>query len=76
MNTQTFSQTGHWPECRFTLKCVRDMVKTCSQMIQFFIIFYKELDANLAWLTQKSEEPKSNKGNFTFPIHTVNIIEM
>ena len=52
------------------------MVKTCSQMIQFFIIFYKELDANLAWLTQKSEEPKSNKGNFTFPIHTVNIIEM
>ena len=30
---------------------------------------------NLAWLTQKSEEPKSNKGNFTFPSNTVNMIE-
>ena len=31
---------------------------------------YKDLDENLAWLTQKTEEPKCNKGNFTFPQHT------
>ena len=31
---------------------------------------YKDLDENLAWLTQKTEEPKCNKGNFTFPEHT------
>ena len=35
------------------------------------------MDENLAWLTQKNEEPKCNKGknnygNFTPPIHTVN----
>ena len=39
--------------------------------------YYKDLDENLAWLTQKNEEPKCNKGknnygNFTPPIHTVN----
>ena len=28
---------------------------------------YKDLDEKLAWLTQKTEEPKCNKGNFTFP---------
>ena len=33
------------------------------------------LEENLAWLTQKTEEPKSNKGNFTFPKHTVNVIK-
>ena len=26
------------------------------------------------WLTQKTEEPKSNKGNFTFPTQTENVI--
>ena len=31
---------------------------------------------NLAWLTQKTEESKRNTGNFTFPTHTVNIIEL
>ena len=36
---------------------------------------------NLAWLTQKTEEPKCNKGNFTLPTphtHTqiVNAIEL
>ena len=36
----------------------------------------KDLDENLPWLTQKTEEPKSNKGNFTFPTHTVNVIDM
>ena len=34
------------------------------------------MDQNLAWLTQKTEEPKSNKGNLTFPSHTVNMIEL
>ena len=28
------------------------------------------MDENLAWLTQKTEEPKCNKGNFTFPPNT------
>ena len=39
---------------------------------------YKDLDENLAWLTQKTEEPKCNKGNFIpppSPFHTVNAIE-
>ena len=34
--------------------------------------YYKNLAENLAWLTQKTKEPKTNKGNFTFPHHTVN----
>ena len=28
--------------------------------------YYKDLDENLAWLTQKTEESKCNKPNFTF----------
>ena len=32
--------------------------------------YYKDLDENLAWLTQKTEEPKCNKQNFTFPPNT------
>ena len=28
--------------------------------------YYKDLDENLAWLTQKTEESKCDKGNFTF----------
>ena len=35
----------------------------------------EDLDDNLAWLTQKTEDPKSNKGNLSFPPHTVNVIE-
>ena len=35
-----------------------------------------DLDENLPWLTQKSEDPTSNKGNLTFPPHTVNVIEL
>ena len=31
---------------------------------------------NLEWLTQKTEDSKSNKGNLTFPTHTVNVIEL
>ena len=38
--------------------------------------YYKDLDKNLAWLTQKTKEPKSSYGNFTFSIHTVNVIEL
>ena len=37
--------------------------------------YYQDLDENLAWLTQKTEELKSNKGNFTFPTNTVHMIE-
>ena len=36
----------------------------------------KDLDENLAWLNQKTEDPKSNKGNLTLPLHTVNVIEL
>ena len=36
----------------------------------------EDLDENLAWLTQKTEDPKSNKGNLTFTTHTVNVIEL
>ena len=38
--------------------------------------YYKDLDGNLAWLIQKTEEPKCNKGNFTFPLHKANAIEL
>ena len=36
----------------------------------------KGLDENLEWLTQKIEEAKCNKGNFTFPSHTVNPVKL
>ena len=45
-----------------------------KQMIKYFNT--KSLDENLEWLTQKIEEPKCNKGNFTFPPHTVNAIKL
>ena len=50
------------------------MDQICTNDIKFQ--YNKNLDQNLAWLTQKTEEPKSNKGNLTFPSHTVNIIEL
>ena len=31
--------------------------------------YYKDLEENLAWLTQKTEESKRNKEKFTFPAH-------
>ena len=34
------------------------------------------MDENLECLTQNTEDPKSNKGNLTFPTHTVNVIEL
>ena len=36
----------------------------------------KDLDENLAWLTEKTEDPKSNKGNLNFLPQTVNVIEL
>ena len=39
-------------------------------------MYYKHLDENLASLTQKTEERKSNKGNFIFPTQRVNVIEL
>ena len=38
--------------------------------------YYKVLDDNLVWLTQKTEESKCNKTNFTFLPHTANTIEL
>ena len=29
--------------------------------------YNKDMDENLAWLTQNTEDPKRNKGNLTFP---------
>ena len=37
--------------------------------------YYKDYDENVAWLTQKTEESKCNKGNFTFS-PTANGIEL
>ena len=34
------------------------------------------MDDNLEWLTQKTEDPKSNKGSLTFSPRTVNVIEL
>ena len=34
------------------------------------------MDENLEWLTQKTEDLKSNNGNLTFAPHTVNAIEL
>ena len=50
------------------------MDQKCTNDIRFQ--YNKGLDENLAWLTQKTEDPKSNKGNFTFPPDTVNVIKL
>ena len=34
------------------------------------------MDENLEWLAQNTEDPKSNKGNITFPTYRVNVIEL
>ena len=36
----------------------------------------KDLDENLPWLTQQTEDPKSDEGNLIFPTHTLNVIEL
>ena len=38
--------------------------------------YYQDLDENLAWITKKNEEPKSNKGNFIFAINRANVMEL
>ena len=38
--------------------------------------YYKDLDGSLAWLTQMTEEPNGNKGDFTLPTQRVNVIEL
>ena len=39
-------------------------------MYKWYLVLVQDLeenvDENLAWLTQKTEDPKINKGNFTF----------
>ena len=42
-----------------------DQKYTNDTMLQY----YKDFDENLGWSTQKTEESKRNKGNFTFPTH-------
>ena len=50
------------------------MDQKCTNDMRFK--YNKNLDQNLAWLNQKTEVPKSNKRNLTFPSHTVNMIEL
>ena len=50
------------------------MDQKCANDFRFK--YKKNVDQNPAWLTQKTEEPKSNKGNLTFPSHTVNMTEL
>ena len=50
------------------------MDKKCTNDIRFQ--YNKNLDQKLAWLTRKTEEPKNNKENLTFPSHAVNMIEL
>ena len=62
------------------------MDQKCTNDIRFY--YNKDLDGNLAWLTQKTEDPKTNKGKLTTPppsplppqthTHTcrVNVIEL
>ena len=38
--------------------------------------YNKDLDENLVWFAQKTEESKFNKANFTSPPHTVIVIEL
>ena len=50
------------------------MDQKCTNDIRFY--YNKDLDENIARLTQKTEDPKSNKGKLTPPQHTVNVIEL
>ena len=50
------------------------MDKKCTNDARFY--YSKDLDENFAWLTQKTENPKSNKVNLTFAIHIVNVIKL
>ena len=50
------------------------MDQRCTNDTRFW--YNKHMDENLEWLTQNTEDPKSNKGNLTFQTHTVNVIEL
>ena len=50
------------------------MDQKCTNNTRFQ--YNKDLNENLAWLIQKTEDPKSNKGNLTFPTQTVTVIEL
>ena len=50
------------------------MDQKCTNDIRFQ--YNKDLDENLAGLTEKTEDSKSNKGNVTFPTYAVNVIEL
>ena len=72
----------------FTILCIPNKIKKSSQHFLYTTImdqkctkdikfqYNKNLDQNLPWLTQKTEEPKRNKGNLTFPSYRVNMIEL
>ena len=40
------------------------------------LYYNHEMDGGIEWLTQNSEDPKSNKENLTFPTYRVNVIEL
>ena len=40
------------------------------------VYYYKDLDENLAWVTQNSKKLKDNEGNFMFNTHSVTVIEL
>ena len=50
------------------------MDQKCTDDTSFY--YNKDMDENLEWLTQNTEDPKSYKGNLTFSTHTVNVIEL
>ena len=50
------------------------MDQRCTNDTTFW--YNKDLDENLAWLTKKTEDWKSNNRNLTFPPHIVNMIEL
>ena len=53
------------------------MDQKCTNDIRYNkVVDSKDLNENLAWLNQKTEDPKSNKENLTFLLHTVNVIEL
>ena len=53
------------------------MDQKCTNDIRYNkVVDSKDLNENLAWLNQKTEDPKSNKENLTFLLHTLNVIEL
>ena len=57
------------------------MDQKCTNDTKF--LYNKDMDQNLEWLTQNTEDLKCNKGNLTPPpppppppTHTVNVIEL